>query len=1105
MAKGLNWRAGVLARERERLDRVLQNSWMLGEDAIESIVPGDEGRLAGLVDAPFDNPFAKKDQFDVENPAVHLLSLMRMPEFFPLTCDKVFNVQILPLQNCVLRELWYKPFPMLVGSRGFGKSFLLALYSMLKALIHQGTKIVIVGAAFRQAKVVFEYVEMIWANAPVLRDLCGGGKGRNNREQGPRRDIDRCECIIGESIIMALPLGDGKKIRGQRANIVIADEFACLGGETLVETDRGLMRLADSEKEMGSFRLNTGGGLETPSDFITTPPTDAYRVTTTGGYSFVCSAIHTVMTTRGWRIAQELTTGDYLPLENTYEFPAENVPGVDEGLAWLMGLLTAEGSINSRHAMQVHSTDRATVERVRSSLAGLMPDREVKIIDTPGYTDARGWVCKPSFTTYCSNLGLRDRLVDLGLGRATAEGKRVPWSILRSPRSVVLAYLGGLFDGDGSAFLWKDRGVPGHLGVAFYSVSEALAQEVQVLLAKLGLFSTRQKRASKLSDKPQWMLRLNGHDAHTLCRLLDVPRWTEVVAAARPPADRSEAGVVWDGGRGKWKAETRRDGRAVYLGRFASRDDALACVLANRGPRSLRVRSVEKLPGSHVLYDYRVPRAERFLAGCFPQHNSIPPDIYETVVAGFAAVSQDPVGNVKEEARVRVLKKLGKWDPGMESDSQNTGRENQAILSGTAYYAFNWFARYWERYRAIIESRGDPAKLAALSPDGVVDDTLNYRDYVVIRIPVDMLPPGFMAAKHVARSKMTVHSGIYLMEFSACFASDSDGFFKLSLIESCVAGGSDNRTGHTFSVSLKGQPGVTHVMGIDPAAESDNFAIKILALYPDHRRVVYGWTTRKKDYQRRQKVGLTREGTFYGFCARKIRDLLKLFPCDRIGMDAQGGGGGVLEALHDAAYILPGEVPIWEAKDPDPKKRKDTDGRPGLHLVEMVQFARADWTAEANTGMKKDMEDKVLLFPYMDAPLLGLSVEEDALNKRVYDTLEDATMEVEQLKTEMATIVLTQTPTGRERWDTPAVKGQGHGAGRLRKDRYSALVIANMLARQMARGPRPQDYASHGGWAGDLAAAGRERNTEPTYVLGEKWAVMPDDAPFGRTVRRGGV
>ena len=32
----------------------------------------------------------------------------------------------------------------------------------------------------------------------------------------------------------------------------------------------------------------------------------------------------------------------------------------------------------------------------------------------------------------------------------------------------------------------------------------------------------------------------------------------------------------------------------------------------------------------------------------------------------------------------------------------------------------------------------------------------------------------------------------------------------------------------------------------------------------------------------------------------------------------------------------------------------------------MVQFAKADWTAQANHGLRKDMEDKRLLFPRFD-------------------------------------------------------------------------------------------------------------------------------------------
>jgi len=56
---------------------------------------------------------------------------------------------------------------------------------------------------------------------------------------------------------------------------------------------------------------------------------------------------------------------------------------------------------------------------------------------------------------------------------------------------------------------------------------------------------------------------------------------------------------------------------------------------------------------------------------------------------------------------------------------------------------------------------------------------------------------------------------------------------------------------------------------------------------------------------------------------------------------------------------------------------------------------------------------------------------------------------------------MTQTSTGpnaRDRWDTPEVKLPGGKKGRLRKDRYSSLIIANMLARQMSRSLKAIEY-----------------------------------------------
>jgi hypothetical protein len=75
-------------------------------------------------------------------------------------------------------------------------------------------------------------------------------------------------------------------------------------------------------------------------------------------------------------------------------------------------------------------------------------------------------------------------------------------------------------------------------------------------------------------------------------------------------------------------------------------------------------------------------------------------------------------------------------------------------------------------------------------------------------------------------------------------------------------------------------------------------------------------------------------------------------------------------------------------------------------------------------------------------------------------------MEIEELKNELSTIIITQTLNGRDRWDTPEVKLPGNKKGRLRKDRYSALIMANMASRTMARNPEKYFQTAIGGWAG---------------------------------------
>jgi hypothetical protein len=642
---------------------------------------------------------------------LHVLKKMRDPEYFHWTIKTLLGVDLLPVQTCILRELWKRPFPMYIASRGFGKSFLLAVYSLLKCLLVPETKIVIVGAAFRQSKVIFEYMDTLWRNAPIFQSICSDSSG-------PRRDVDRCTMRVNDSWAMAVPLGDGNKIRGLRAHTIIADEF-----------------------------------------------------------------------------------------------------------------------------------------------------------------------------------------------------------------------------------------------------------------------------------------------------------------------------------------------------------------------------------------------------------NSIPTHIYETVVAGFTAVSADPSQNVKEAAKRKQMQEDGVWDSALEENYRDR-RSNQSIIAGTAGYDFEPYADYWKKYKSTILNKGVQSQVKS-DESGDEEDPipeymkrLDWRAFSIIRMPYELIPEGFMDDQQVARSRATMHNGIYQMEYGACFTSDSQGFFKRSLIHSCVANDKNvEKVGwpqwckEPFDIATKGSPDMKYIIGVDPASEQDNFAIIVIELHPEHQRVVYSWTTNKKDFAGRKKIGLTDSHDYYSFCARKIRDLMKIFPCVRLGIDSQGGGFTIAESLRDLDKLRDGERPIYPIIEEN--KKKDTDDLAGDHMLELVNFAKAEWTSNANHGLRKDLEDKVLLFPRFDTLTLSMTSEKDKIffkemqdklgnsnSLRLYDTMEDAVMELEELKDELSGIVMSVTPAGRERWDTPEIKLGTGKKGRMRKDRYSALVIANMIARTIHRELPPPTYQTIG-----LVVGEEKQVSDSKMYYGPEWTnnLNPDN------------
>ena len=130
-------------------------------------------------------------------------------------------LELLPFQSCLLDMLWSYKYPMVLATRGAGKTFIYALYAILRAVLIPGQQIVIVGAGFRQAKLVFNYISKLYQASPLLQEAL-------QPFGGPKYAVDQCWLNCGTSNIYAIPLGDGERIRGLRATCILCDEFASI-------------------------------------------------------------------------------------------------------------------------------------------------------------------------------------------------------------------------------------------------------------------------------------------------------------------------------------------------------------------------------------------------------------------------------------------------------------------------------------------------------------------------------------------------------------------------------------------------------------------------------------------------------------------------------------------------------------------------------------------------------------------------------------------------------------------------------------------------------------------------------------------------------------
>lgn len=462
---------------------------------------------------------------------------------------------------------------------------------------------------------------------------------------------------------------------------------------------------------------------------------------------------------------------------------------------------------------------------------------------------------------------------------------------------------------------------------------------------------------------------------------------------------------------------------------------------------------------------------------------SISEEIFDIVLKPFTAVHANPAERAMVTAFSNRLKKLDLPEEIIQQIEDSQGFGNQVVVSGTASYKHNHFYRRYQTYRTFLKSKGDVMKLRraleeqSLGSTGKVqpieDEDVKrmckmWKHYAVYQLPYQGLPEGFLDEDTIRSDRALMPTHRFKMEYEAAFPDDSDGFIRRSWIDRATPKAPEDIP---VPLELYGDPRSTYVMGIDPARHNDNLGVVVLKITPRGRELVYcnAW-----------------DKTEFAKSAEKIREIVKRFNIEYIAMDAGGGGWAILEWLSKKQDGVPDHELLWQL--PDQMEDKRNIATPGRKIIDLVNFS-GNWTSTAAHGLEAAVQQSKLMFPErgdlesaISQYMLHFGVHEidEHVREKIAQDLWGVdewesggvrelgiTEHVTECINETCAIVRKVTPGGTEQFDLPKLSEQPEGLDMRRRDRFSALMLANYAAKvYMGQGHKTSNLPGTGAGGG---------------------------------------
>ena len=416
----------------------------------------------------------------------------------------------------------------------------------------------------------------------------------------------------------------------------------------------------------------------------------------------------------------------------------------------------------------------------------------------------------------------------------------------------------------------------------------------------------------------------------------------------------------------------------------------------------------------------------------------MPERIYNEVIVPFLSVVENPT---QRDDLYKLESQLIK-EGTMTEGERYVWPNNKLIALSSASYKFEYLYKLYSQFEHLISAEKQKDKASRC----------------IMQYSYDCAPKQLYDENLINQAKATMSQSQFEREFGAIFTDDSSGYFKTSKMAMCTI--SD---GELPCIEVQGDPDSEYIMAFDPSwsqtESSDDFAIQILKLHEEQQK-----TTLVHSYAL-SGTSLKHHIDYFLFCLENF---------NIVGICGDYNGGvQFLQACNESEMFKTKNIHLKtieaaldkpEEYQNDLRKYKNQYNK-AEHRHVVLRKPTSNWIRQANELLQANFDHRRIAFasraiddyytkqkskriPIQDIKFLRTSEEsKQSAGAKMIDFIEHQSDMIELTKNECALIQITTTSQGTQTFDLPANLRRQTGPDKARKDSYSALVLANWMAK----------------------------------------------------------